>query len=138
MKYYMFSAALVAGALGILPIQAAQAQTTVIPGKDNSTVIIKPEGQPTAVIDVNKDIEGKTKAGAESNSADAKPAVNTNADADPKNDINSDVKNAAAATKPAPETTGKVSRDNDGNLVAKPKEDCIKESWMGNRPSEKC
>lgn len=103
MKYKLFTAAL---ALGVLSLQPGHAQTTVIPGKDNSTVIIEQDGRPPAVIDVNKDINGKTKA--------------------------------AATAKSSSETTGNVSRDNDGNRVEKPKKDCIRESWTGGRPTENC
>ncbi len=135
MKCNMFMTAL---ALSVIGAVSVQAQTTVIPGKDNATVIIEQDNKPTAVIDVNKDINGQTKEAAANNDAvEAKDAVKPS-NSDAKADISAEVRKAASETEARPETTGEVSRDKEGNVVEKPKKDCIKESWMGDKPSEKC
>lgn len=135
MKCNMFMTAL---ALSVIGAVSVQAQTTVIPGKDNATVIIEQDNKPTAVIDVNKDINGQTKEAAANNDAvEAKDAVKPS-NSDAKAGISAEVRKAASETETRPETTGEVSRDKEGNVVEKPKKDCIKESWMGDKPSEKC
>jgi hypothetical protein len=138
MKLNILPAALAFGVIAVLSIQAGHAQTTVIPGKNNSTVIIEQDNKPTAVIDVNKDINGQTKeAAANNDTVEAKDAAKPN-NADAKAGISAEVRKAASETEKRPETTGEVSRDKEGNVVEKPKKDCIKESWMGDKPSEKC
>ena len=59
MKTAMLCAVLGAGALAVLSLSIpARAQTTVISGKDDSTVIINRDGKAPVVLDVNRDIKG--------------------------------------------------------------------------------
>ena len=94
------------------PLAETSTKTTVIPGKDDTTVILRPEGQPQAVIDVNQDILGKSPKKAndatKDATADAKQGIHANGAADAKGDISADVKNKAAA-KTTSETTGEGS-----------------------------
>lgn len=120
MKFHISTMALAMCVFGAISAQAqtstsaqteASTKTTVIPGKDDTTIILRPEGQPAAVIDVNQDILAKAPKKSNDASrdavADAKQEVHPNSGSDAKGDVSADVKDKAAAT--TSETTGKGS-----------------------------
>lgn len=123
MKTAMVCAALGACAVVALSLSvSAQAQTTVIPGKDDSTVIINRDGKAPVVLDVNKDIKGTS----------AKPPADKPArDAEAKSDAG-----VAADTqdKPKAETTGQDS----GSIKAECVTKTGKESWSVDSTKGKC
>ena len=84
----------------------------MIPGKDDTTIILRPEGQPQAVIDVNQDILGKSPKKSNDASrdaaADAKQEVHPNGGPNDKGDTSANAKNAGDG-KTTSETTGEGS-----------------------------
>ncbi|MBI1201569.1 MAG: hypothetical protein GC182_03555 [Rhodopseudomonas sp.] len=126
MKTAMLRAAFCAGAWVMLSLPiAAQAQTTVIPGHDDSTVIINRDGKAPVVLDVNRDIKGvgeKPKANAEAQTKAQSKAQDAH------------TKDAQAKDKSQTETTGQAS----GSIKA----DCVtktgKESRSVNSTKSKC
>lgn len=133
MKAAMLRAALGAGALAILSLPfPVQAQTTVIPGKEDSTVIINLDGKAPVVLDVNRDIKGVS----DKPKAD-KPVADTQAkDAAAKGDAGLA---AEARRKSQAETTG---QDNAGEDKGSIKADCVtktsKESKSVDSTKGKC
>ena len=117
-------------------------KTTVILGKDDTTVILRPEGQPVAVIDVNQDILGKapkkSNDAARDAVADAKQEVHPTAGADVKAAATGK-EDATAASKTANDDrkTLDKAQTTGSNSAGSPGGDCIKESWGAGKSQDK-